>query len=71
MKLKERLQNARKRIHKLIFRLPVSFYEDVFELAEAVQDARQGGFTDAEVDELLTELRRLLAELKALREAKP
>jgi hypothetical protein len=71
MKLRDRLQHAKQRLHKFIFRLPVGFGDDVLEFAEAVIKARQDGFTDQEVDVLLAELGRLAQELKTIRQEVP
>jgi len=64
MKLRERLQAAKRRLAKVILRLPVDICDEVLELAEEVQKAKQDGFTDQEIDELCEELASLLKKIQ-------
>lgn len=67
MNLKERLQKARARVSKIRHSIPIQFFSDVVDFAEAVQEARKDGLNGDELGELGQELKRLLSEVKRIR----
>lgn len=70
MNIKERLKNARARVSKIRHSIPLQFFMEVVEFAEAVQEARRDGLNSDELEELGAELKRLLGEVKRLRKDK-